>query len=53
MHALDHVQAQKPISTTWVAVRRFSNLLITKLHLVVVRRFEKLPKATQVMPMGF
>ena len=53
MHALDHVQAQKPMGTTWVALRSFSNLLTTKLHLVVVRRFEKLPKATQVMPMGF
>ena len=42
MHALDHVQAQKPMGTTWVAVRSFSNLLTTKLHLVVVRRFEKL-----------
>ena len=38
---------------TWVVLRSFSNLLTTKLHLVVVRRFEKLPKATQVMPMGF
>ena len=50
MHALDHVQAQKPMGTTWVAVRSFSNLLKCNL---VVRRFEKLLTATQVVPMGF
>ena len=52
-HALDHVQAQKPMGTTWVAVRSFSNILNPKLHLVAGVGFEKLLTTTQVMPMGF